>query len=219
MVGRAALAIFLSLDPAGASVPLNPPDPTVDWRAAGGGLFPAAPGAPSAPPTAAPLAGDGSAAPAVPRPPARLEPLSQPYREAIGAAADRHGLDPKLLHSLVLVESGYRPTACSPVGACGLTQLMPATAVELGVADRFDPVANLGGGAEYLARQIVRFGDLRLALAAYNSGPTRVARLGRVPDIPETRAYVAQVIDCYLALSAGRTVRSARDCRGTGGPS
>jgi soluble lytic murein transglycosylase-like protein len=210
MVGRAALAILLALDPASGPVPSTPPPPAVDWRAAGGGLFPVAP------PASPPAGSSGEAASLPPPAPARLEPLAQPYREAIAAAAARHGLDPKLLHALVIVESAYRPAACSPVGACGLTQLMPATAVELGVADRFDPVANLGGGADYLSRQIVRFGDLRLALAAYNSGPSRVARLGRVPDIPETRAYVSAVIDCYLALSAGRQVRSARDCRPRG---
>lgn len=59
----------------------------------------------------------------------------------------------------------------------------------------------------------MRFGDLRLALAAYNAGPARVARLGRVPDIPETRAYVAGVVDCYLALTAGRAVHAPPDCR------
>ena len=127
-------------------------------------------------------------------------------------AADRHGLDRKLLHALVVVESAYRVEACSPAGACGLTQLMPGTAADLGVADRFDPLENLRGGADYLARQIVRFGDLRLALAAYNSGPGRVARLGRIPDITETRNYVVAVVDCYLALTAGRGVRSSREC-------
>jgi len=90
---------------------------------------------------------------------------------------------------------------------------MPQTAKALGVADRFDTAANLSGGADYLARQLVRFGDLRLALAAYNSGPARVARLGRVPAIAETQQYVTSVIDCYLALSAGCVVRTARDCR------
>jgi soluble lytic murein transglycosylase-like protein len=94
----------------------------------------------------------------------------------------------------------------------GLTQLMPDTAAELGVADPTNPADSLKGGAAYLAQQVVRFGDLRLALAAYNAGPARVARLGRVPAIPETQAYVASVVDCYLALSAGRGVRSARDC-------
>jgi soluble lytic murein transglycosylase-like protein len=142
--------------------------------------------------------------------------LDQPFQEAVAVAAAAHGLDPKLLHALVVTESAYRPDAVSPVGASGLTQLMPATALELGVRNRFDPIENLRGGADYLARQILRFGDLRLALAAYNSGPGRVARLGRVPDIAETRAYVAAVIECYLALSAGRDVTNSRQCRPQG---
>ena len=90
---------------------------------------------------------------------------------------------------------------------------MPATARELGLADRFDARANLLGGADYLARQLVRFGDVRLALAAYNAGPERVARLGRIPNFPETQAYVGAVIDCYLALTAGRPIRTRGDCR------
>lgn len=171
-----------------------------DWSRAGGALFaaPAESGLPSKP-------GD-------PSPDVSVPPPVQPYGEAIAVAATRHGLDPKLLHALVVVESAYRNEACSPAGACGLTQLMPRTALDLGVTDRFRVEANLAGGADYLARQLLRFGDLRLALAAYNAGPERVARLGRVPAIPETRAYVAAVIECYLALSAGRSVRSARDC-------
>lgn len=176
---------------------------TVDWRRAGGDLFgraadPAGPEAPT----------DGE----VPR----LAEMDQPFQEAIERAALAHGLDPKLLHALVITESAYRPDARSPVGAGGLTQLMPATALELGVRDRFDPVDNLRGGADYLARQLLRFGDLRLALAAYNAGPTRVGRLGRVPDIAETRAYVTTVVECYLALSAGRGVRRSSQCRPIG---
>ena len=142
----------------------------------------------------------------------RVEALQQPYAEAAAAAAERHGLDPKLLHALVVVESAYKPNAVSPSGAAGLTQLMPGTASQLRVRDRMDPIDNLQGGASYLARQLVRFGDLRLALAAYNAGPDRVARLGRVPSIQETRSYVAAVVDCYLALTAGRGVHSSRDC-------
>ncbi|HBY44409.1 MAG TPA: lytic transglycosylase domain-containing protein [Brevundimonas sp.] len=170
----------------------------MDWNRAGGDLF----GRPIEATESLPVAGEGP----------RLMPLSQPFAEAVAAAAERHGLDPKLLHALVLTESAYRPDARSPAGAGGLTQLMPATALELGVRDRFDPVENLMGGADYLARQIVRFGDLRLALAAYNAGPGRVARLGRIPEIAETRAYVATVVDCYLALTAGRRLTSSRQC-------
>ncbi len=172
-----------------------------DWRQAGGGLFVGAP----APEADAPAAAPGT--------PPRLAPLSQPFMAAIHHAADLHGLDPKLLHALVVVESAYRPDAVSPAGAGGLTQLMPGTALELGVKDRFDPLQNLAGGADYLARQVLRFGDLRLALAAYNAGPARVARLGRIPQIRETQTYVAAVIECYLALSAGRGVRSSTECR------
>lgn len=175
---------------------------TVDWRKAGGDLFVGP----------APLEAQGEPAQAEPIV-ARIAPLAQPFADAVAAAAERHGLDPKLLHALVVVESAYRPDAVSRVGAGGLTQLMPGTAAELGVRDRFDPLENLFGGADYLARQLVRFGDLRLALAAYNAGPGRVAQLGRVPDIRETQAYVTAVVDCFLALSAGRGVRSARECR------
>jgi soluble lytic murein transglycosylase-like protein len=173
----------------------------VDWRAAGGDLF----GRTPAQVDPAPVDGEFGLP--------RLAPLDQPFQTDIARAAAAHGLDEKLLHALVLTESAYRPNAVSPVGAGGLTQLMPATAVELGVRNRFDPGENLRGGADYLARQILRFGDLRLALAAYNAGPSRVARLGRIPDISETRQYVSLVIDCYLALTAGQGPRNARQCR------
>ncbi|QTC92790.1 lytic transglycosylase domain-containing protein [Brevundimonas goettingensis] len=173
---------------------------TVDWRGAGGDLF----GAPAPEPHRTETAENPD--------PVRVAPPAQPWREAVEAAARDYGLDPKLLHALIVTESAYRPDVCSPAGACGLAQLMPATALDLGVKNRLDPVENLRGGADYLARQMVRFGDVRLALAAYNAGPARVARVGRVPDIAETRQYVATVIECYLALSAGRTIASARQC-------
>jgi len=189
--------------PVALTLAAGPAAAAPDWRDAGGELFVGA-----APPDAA-IQGGGM--PEL----ARLRPLSQPFMDAISAAADRHGLDPKLLHALVTVESAYRPNAVSPAGAGGLTQLMPATARDLGVRDRFDASSNLSGGADYLARQLLRFGDLRLALAAYNAGPGRVAQLGRIPNIAETRAYVQSVVECYLALSAGRGVRSSRECRTT----
>lgn len=176
---------------------------SVDWRRSGGDLF----GAVLVEPVEVPTAGAEVA---------RLDPLSQPFQEAVDAAALAHGLDPKLLHALVVTESAYRADAVSPAGAGGLTQLMPGTAFDLGVRDRFDPIENLRGGADYLARQILRFRDLRLALAAYNAGPGRVAQLGRIPDIAETQAYVATVIDCYLALTAGQAITQSRQCRSSG---
>ncbi|WP_253189212.1 lytic transglycosylase domain-containing protein [Brevundimonas sp. LM2] len=191
----AALALAFAAGPVDAQTP-------VDWRRAGGDLF--ADAAPEGPPSSSPETTEATSA--------RLASPLQPYGLAIADAAERHGLDPKLLHALVIVESAYRAEACSPVGACGLTQLMPGTARDLGVSDRFDPLENLRGGADYLARQMLRFGDVRLALAAYNSGPDRVARLGRIPNITETRNYVSSVVDCYLALTAGRGVRSSPEC-------
>jgi soluble lytic murein transglycosylase-like protein len=178
----------------------------VDWRAAGGELFVS--NSPADATSEADMGGQ----------PLRLTPPTFPYAEAVSRAADRFGLDPKLLRALVVVESGSRADAVSKAGAAGLTQLMPATAAALGVRDRFDPSANVMAGADYLARQLLRFGDLRLALAAYNAGPSRVAALGRVPSTPETRAYVASVLTCFLALTAGRRVLTAKDCQSVGGP-
>lgn len=177
----------------------------VDWRHAGGDLFGAPVGA-----VTEDAVEDG---------PVRVQALSQPYQEIIDRAAADHGLDPKLLHALIATESAYRPQALSPAGAGGLTQLMPCTARDLGVRDRWEPEENVRGGARYLAQQIVRFRDLRLALAAFNAGPARVARLGRVPDIRETQSYVQSVLDCYLALAAGRSVTNAVQCRSLGGGS
>jgi Transglycosylase SLT domain len=143
----------------------------------------------------------------------RLLPSSQPLDALINKIAIETGLDPKLLHALVIIESAYNTRAVSPVGARGLTQLMPGTAAELGVRDVYDSEENLRGGARYLALQIGRFSDIRLALAAYNAGPNRVARLGRVPDFTETQNYVRDGIDCYLALTAGRGIRNRSQCR------
>lgn len=203
----------------GAS-PAQPQErPPVDWSRAGGPLFAAVRSEHDATEKqAADLNADGDTASgmkdtAVVVPEVfRLPPSTQPFDKLVEEAAARHGLDPKLLHALVAVESAYRPGAVSPAGAGGLAQLMPATASDLGVRDRFDPADNLNGGAAYLAEQLLRFRDVRLALAAYNSGPQRVARLGRVPDIAETRTYVSAVTECYLALAAGRRIRSRADC-------
>lgn len=198
MIGAAAAFVACILSASGALA--QTASTQVDWRAAGGDLF----GRSAVPARAADTDAD---------PTPRLPDLDQPYAALIEQAAALHALDPKLLHAVVIVESAYDPLARSSVGAGGLTQLMPGTAAELGVRDRFDPFENLKGGADYLARQMLRFGDLRLALAAYNAGPTRVERLGRIPDIAETQAYVAMVVDCYLALTVGRSARNATDCR------
>jgi soluble lytic murein transglycosylase-like protein len=74
-------------------------------------------------------------------------------------------------------------------------QLMPQTASQLGVANPFDPKANVDGGTKYLRELIERYNfDLVKALAAYNAGPQRVEQYGGVPPYRETRAYVARIV-------------------------
>lgn len=115
------------------------------------------------------------------------------YRQAARDAARKYGIDPEMFLRLIQQESSFRPDVVSPKGAVGLGQLMPATAKELGV-DPTDPMQNLEGSAKYLSQQLKRFGSPELALAAYNAGPTRVAKLGRVPNIAETQNYVKKIL-------------------------
>lgn len=125
--------------------------------------------------------------------PADLEPL-------IRSAAAQAGVDPALVAAVAKAESGFRTDAGSPAGARGLMQLMPSTAVGLGVTDILDPAQNLNAGARYLRQQLDRFGgDTQLALAAYNAGPGAVSRFGGIPPYQETQTYVARVMDNYSA--------------------
>lgn len=121
------------------------------------------------------------------------------WSAAINQAAVDAGVDARLLAALVWAESGFKPGAISRSGAIGLTQLMPATARQLGV-DPHDPLQNLAGGARYLAFTLARFGTVELGLAAYNAGPVRVERAGGIPDIAETRAYVPRVLGYFERL-------------------
>jgi soluble lytic murein transglycosylase-like protein len=96
--------------------------------------------------------------------------------------------------AMISVESSGDPSAVSRAGAQGLMQLMPGTAALYGVADPFDPEANVSGGCRYIGDLLVRYHhDLRLALAAYNAGPGSVDASRGIPRFPETRAYVARV--------------------------
>jgi soluble lytic murein transglycosylase-like protein len=120
--------------------------------------------------------------------------LESPYDALIERAAARHGVPYSLVKAVVAAESGFDPRALSRAGAQGLMQLMPGTARDLGVDDPLDPAKNVEGGTRYLGALLRSFKSERLALAAYNAGPTRVAKLGRVPDFPETQAYIGKVL-------------------------
>jgi hypothetical protein len=123
-------------------------------------------------------------------------------RDLAAEAARRHGLEPALVAAVVAVESGFRADAVSPKGAQGLMQLMPGTARSLGVANAFDPAANLDGGSRHLRQLVDAYdGDLKRALAAYNAGGGAVARHGGVPPYRETRDYVRKVLKRYRSGS------------------
>lgn len=129
----------------------------------------------------------------------RLNERGQQWAPAIAEAAAEAGVDARLFAALVEAESGYRQDVVSHAGAIGLAQLMPGTAEGLGV-DPHDPMENLRGGARYLRAMLDRFGSADLALAAYNAGPNRVERVGGIPNIAETQAYVPRVLDRYEQL-------------------
>jgi hypothetical protein len=124
------------------------------------------------------------------------------------AAAKRHGVPKKLFLALINQESRWKQNAVSPVGAIGLAQIMPATGKShCGITDEndlFDPATNLDCGASYLALRLSQFkgtkakdGQVKLALASYNAGYSRVSRLGRVPRISETQTYVKNICNEY----------------------
>ena len=115
------------------------------------------------------------------------------YQDMARAAARRHNVPEDLFLRLVRRESNFHPTAKSSKGAIGLAQLMPGTARILGV-NPHDPTENLEGGARYLSQQYRKFGDWRLALAAYNAGPGAVERYRDVPPFAETQAYVKNIL-------------------------
>jgi soluble lytic murein transglycosylase-like protein len=117
---------------------------------------------------------------------------------AIHEAARLHGVDPRLVAAVARRESAFNENAVSSAGACGVMQLMPATAQYLGVTNIFDPRENVSGGTRYLRKLLDTFnGDLDLALAAYNAGPGAVQKYRGVPPYRETQAYVAAVRSNY----------------------
>ncbi len=136
-------------------------------------------------------------------PPANLPQSPDPksrslYNSIIEKYAHIYQLDPSLIQSIISVESGFNSGAVSKKGACGLMQLMPATAARLGVNNIFDPEQNIRGGIEHFRYLLDTFDhNLTLSLAAYNAGENLVRRLGRVPEIKETRNYIQSVLKHY----------------------
>lgn len=121
-----------------------------------------------------------------------------PFGAEILKAAVAHDLDPFLVASVVEVESTFRTGVASHKGAVGLMQLLPSTA-GIPAFLLLNPQTNLDAGSAYLKKMLERFdGDLELALAAYNAGPTNVRRHGGVPPFRETQNYVHKVLSLYV---------------------
>ena len=121
-------------------------------------------------------------------------PLSDSaIRALVDRVAAEVGLDGKLAHAVVRVESNYEPLAISPKGAMGLMQIMPVLMRQYDVADPFDPAGNLRAGMTHLRGLVQRLG-LSRALAAYNAGESAVTRYGGIPPYRETENYVRKVI-------------------------
>lgn len=133
------------------------------------------------------------------------EPPRKDLKALIDEAAQRHGLPPALVHSVVKAESGYRADAVSPKGAIGVMQLMPATASAMAVDPR-DPIQNIEAGSRILSELLDKYdGSANLALAAYNAGTGAVAKHNGVPPYRETQLYVDRVIRDYLRRNSEKS--------------
>ena len=120
--------------------------------------------------------------------------VKPPYRELVEAAAARYNVDADLITSVMAAESNFDPKAVSRRNARGLMQLLPETAARLGVQNIYDPQENIDAGTRYLRDLLQKYSNnLVLALAAYNAGPERVQKYGRVPPYKETISYVRRV--------------------------
>jgi Transglycosylase SLT domain len=126
-------------------------------------------------------------------PPAAKSKAPQGISTLVDQAAKTNHVDPLLVHSVIQVESNYNQYAVSRVGAEGLMQLMPGTAKMLGVTNSFDAKENIEAGVRYLKSLQDQFKDDRLALAAYNAGPSAVEKYKWVPPYEETQKYVREV--------------------------
>lgn len=125
------------------------------------------------------------------------------FIDVIEDAARLTAVDAALIRAVIDVESGANPAAVSPKGATGLMQLMPATGSRYGARDLFDVRQNVMAGSRYLSALLNQFGDLPLALAAYNAGENAVRRHGgRIPPYPETETYVSRVLARYARHNA-----------------
>ena len=137
---------------------------------------------------------------------ARQRDRRSEYDPIIEGYAARYGVDPVLVRAVILVESNFDPATVSHKGACGLMQLMPATArrFDVDVQKIHDPDQNIRGGVAYLAFLLdLHANDLPRVLASYNAGENAVARYRGIPPYRETRQYVQKALTVYYGRPWG----------------
>lgn len=128
------------------------------------------------------------------------------YDQHIEEASRRYNIPASLIKAVITIESNFNPKAVSHAGAQGLMQLMPETAVQMGVTDVFNPRQNILGGARYLRTMANQFkGDLVLTLASYNAGQKVVKKHMDIPPIAETQRYVRRVLQVYFSFKKSET--------------
>lgn len=127
------------------------------------------------------------------------------FDELIVYFARKNNLEPALIKAVIKAESDFDQYCVSNKGAKGLMQLMPNTADGLGVFDIYSPHQNIEGGTRYLAEQLRNFGDIKLALAAYNAGPEAVKKYNGIPPFRETKNYITAVLT-YWQYFANRPI-------------
>jgi soluble lytic murein transglycosylase-like protein len=122
-------------------------------------------------------------------------------KRIVSEQSKRTGVGAKLILAVIKAESGGDPSAVSAAGAQGIMQLMPETSLTYGVQNPFDPAENISGGARYLRDLLAHYHrNVRLAVAAYNAGPGVVDKAKGIPNILETKAYVAHVVSVLHTL-------------------
>ncbi len=123
------------------------------------------------------------------------------YKNTIQIYSRIYNVDEELIHAIVRQESCFNEGAHSRVGAIGLMQLMPQTALGLRIKDPWNPEHNIQGGIKYIAQMLELFdGNYKFAIAAYNAGPGNVNKYNGIPPFKETRNYVKKVYAEYQRL-------------------
>lgn len=147
-------------------------------------------------------------------PSGRRVPAAQALRPLVEQTAKKHAVDPELVDAVIRAESGYNPAAVSAKGAAGLMQLMPSAARQMGARNRFDLTENLEAGVRLLRQLRERYGDDRLALAAYNAGEGAVRKHNGVPPYRETVEYVGKIEAAYRRQRGARAAAAAQPGEG-----